>query len=142
MVNTSIVLGHNLGGRWPAGSVATFDCLSVWANHLEGHLPEVHLCNYSDVLVHRNLFSCQLPRHGFVHPKLSIALIGNSFTRPRAFPPWIHPAERGEIFCVANHHSRKLLLTFLLPLLLFCLIVGATWNRSFLHKRNLRCHAT
>eukprot|EP00971_Amphidinium_carterae_P034212 673632-Amphidinium_carterae.1 len=131
-VNTSVVLGHHLEGHWPAVPAATFDCLSVWANNLEGHLPEVHLSNKSDVLVHRNQFSCQLPRNGFVQPKLSMALIGNSFMLPNAFPPWIHVAERGELFCVAQ--GRKLLLTLMLPPVLFCLVVGLSWTwRSSRH---------
>eukprot|EP00971_Amphidinium_carterae_P066047 1308335-Amphidinium_carterae.1 len=44
------------------GSQATVNALSVAGNALEGHLPDMHLSEFSTVLAHGNRFSCGLPR--------------------------------------------------------------------------------
>eukprot|EP00971_Amphidinium_carterae_P119098 2359417-Amphidinium_carterae.1 len=68
--------------------------LSVWENGLEGHLPELHITNWSVLFVQANDFSCQLPRHREVTPRASLALIGNHFAKPRQVPAWIATAEQ------------------------------------------------
>eukprot|EP00971_Amphidinium_carterae_P039845 782287-Amphidinium_carterae.1 len=88
-------------------------------NGLQGHLPELHLGKESVILAYSNYLSCSLPKHGAVQPRFSIALVGNHFAQPTAFPEWIKPVERSPLFCVSNKQAADFVKKFTLLVLLF-----------------------
>eukprot|EP00971_Amphidinium_carterae_P221251 4392512-Amphidinium_carterae.1 len=89
-----------------------------------------------------NHFSCKLPTASFVQPGLSLALIGNSFSQPSLhFPPWIHAAERGTLFCVPKKQGMDLLMQFLLSLACFCFAIGYTQTAIFRRRKRRSAYA-
>eukprot|EP00971_Amphidinium_carterae_P026075 514153-Amphidinium_carterae.1 len=73
----------------------------------------------------------RIPQNDFARPKLSLALIGNQYTQPVAFPPWIDTAEQGSFFCVSESDSRALALQVLGGVCLLCVAIPiAAWSRK------------
>eukprot|EP00971_Amphidinium_carterae_P253558 5034136-Amphidinium_carterae.1 len=107
--NMTLVFGHGLSGVWPC-LLATLRTFSVWANSLEGHMPELRLGKSSAVLLHSNYLSCKVPWNGGVESGFSIALVGNRFKQPSSYPPWITRDEHSTLFCVSQAQGVDMLL--------------------------------
>eukprot|EP00971_Amphidinium_carterae_P016554 327087-Amphidinium_carterae.1 len=108
-----LVVGHRLRGLLPCVPRATLLALSIWANNLEGHLPDLQIQPRSDVILHSNHLSCQLPRNKLVRANFSTAMIGNRFAAPSRYPPWITEDEQSSLFCVSTTLGMDVLLKLL-----------------------------
>eukprot|EP00971_Amphidinium_carterae_P249153 4945612-Amphidinium_carterae.1 len=121
--DTRLVFGHGLAGAFPR-MAATLNTLSAWGNRLEGYLPELQFVPGCDILLHSNLLSCKLPRHGGQRARFAMALVGNHFMEPSgSYPTWIAVDEHSTFFCVSPGQGLGLVVKSIGGSILLCLAV-------------------